>query len=230
MLKSFSLDICDVAVSIADRVLAFMYLYSNKYDSGLTPKQMSAIFETVGFGVPNITALRRIFIKDKRIVQVQKGVWRLKKDKEPGVAALLNIGYRQKKGTLLSSDVYVSANRITELSKVRGAYDFTRLIRFLEEINDNFQHENYLSVIILIRAILDHIPPIFGCLNFAQLTGSHGTKSIKEVFMKLDTSTRKIADMYLHTQIRKKESLPNRVQVNFSNELDVLLAEVLRVS
>ncbi len=46
----------------------------------------------------------------------------------------------------------------------------------------------------------------------------------------LENSSRKIADSYLHTRIRNKESLPNRTQVNFSNDMDVLLSEIIRIS
>ena len=45
----------------------------------------------------------------------------------------------------------------------------------------------------------------------------------------LQNSSRKIADSNLHTLIRGKESLPSQIQVNFSNDVDVLLAEIIRV-
>ena len=45
----------------------------------------------------------------------------------------------------------------------------------------------------------------------------------------LNNSSRKISDSHLHTQIRKKEVLPNSNQVDFTNDLDVLLAEIYRV-
>ena len=45
----------------------------------------------------------------------------------------------------------------------------------------------------------------------------------------LEKSSRKIADSYLHTQIRKNESsLPTETQINFKNDLDVLLQEIER--
>ena len=44
----------------------------------------------------------------------------------------------------------------------------------------------------------------------------------------LDKALRKIADSYLHLPIRRKEILPNQNQVNFSADLDVLLAEIVR--
>ena len=46
----------------------------------------------------------------------------------------------------------------------------------------------------------------------------------------LDKSSRKIADSFLHTQIRKHESaLPTFTQINFKHDLDVLLQEIVRV-
>jgi len=45
----------------------------------------------------------------------------------------------------------------------------------------------------------------------------------------LDKSSRKIADAFLHTHIRNKEVLPNKTQVNFSRDLDVLLGEIVRI-
>jgi len=45
----------------------------------------------------------------------------------------------------------------------------------------------------------------------------------------LENSARRIADAHLHTQIRARETLPTATQVNFSNDLDVLLAEIVRI-
>jgi hypothetical protein len=46
---------------------------------------------------------------------------------------------------------------------------------------------------------------------------------------RLEKAARKIADMHLHGQIRKAETLPAQQQVNFSAEVDVLLGEIVRV-
>ena len=81
----------------------------------------------------------------------------------------------------------------------------------------------------LTRAIIDHVPPIFGCKSFAEVTNNYGgTKSFKEAMANLETSSRKIADHYLHGQIRKSESLPNVTQIDFSNNIDLLLGEIDR--
>jgi len=46
--------------------------------------------------------------------------------------------------------------------------------------------------------------------------------------MQLENSTKQIGNLFLHTQARKAETLPNSTQVDFSSELDVLLSEVIR--
>lgn len=125
-------------------------------------------------------------------------------------------------------DDFVDKLRIKELLDIKSnKLDLRKLIRFCEEINSAYQNENYLSVTFLLRAILDHIPPIFGYSTFDQVCGSYGKKTFKEISTKLNESSRKLADSYLHDLIRKKETLPNKTQVNFSQELDYLLGEIV---
>jgi hypothetical protein len=125
---------------------------------------------------------------------------------------------------------FVNQNRIKELKTIKNDdFDITKLVRFCEELNSAFSLENFLSTAMLVRAIADHIPPIFGKTSFTEVVNNHGSKSFKESMKNLDNSSRKISDAHLHTQIRKKEVLPNSNQVDFSNDLDVLLAEIFRV-
>ena len=58
---------------------------------------------------------------------------------------------------------------------------------------------------------------------------SGGGGSFKSSMANLDNSSRKIADRHLHTHVRKKETLPTLKQVDFSNDLDVLLSEIVRI-
>ena len=45
----------------------------------------------------------------------------------------------------------------------------------------------------------------------------------------LEGASRKIADSFLHVQIRKTEELPTKTQVDFRTSLDMLLQEVVRI-
>ncbi len=126
-------------------------------------------------------------------------------------------------------DQFVHESRITELEQLTHPdLDFRKLIQYCKELNDNYRGGNYLSVPMLGRSILDHVPPVFGCTTFDQVVGNYGGKSFKKSMDHLNKSLRSIADSYLHLQIRKTESLPNAIQVNFSQDMDVLLAEVVR--
>lgn len=125
---------------------------------------------------------------------------------------------------------YVDLNRINELKAIKSPkFDLTKLIALCEELNIAFANSCYLSVAMITRAILDHIPPIFNLGNFSEVANNYGGKSIKHSLQNLQNSFRNIADAYLHQHIRDKETLPNKTQVNFSNDLDVLLAEIVRV-
>lgn len=127
---------------------------------------------------------------------------------------------------------YVDLDRINELCEVTSQqFDLAKLIRLCEELNKCYASECFFSVVMLSRAILDHIPPIFGCKKFSEVANNYkgATKSFKQSMQHLENSSRKIADSHLHVQIRKKESLPNKTQINFSNDLDVLLAEIVRI-
>lgn len=126
---------------------------------------------------------------------------------------------------------YVDLERIKELGAIKSDnFDLVKLIKLCEELNESYANGCYLAVAMLVRAILDHVPPIFECKSFAEVANNFaGSRSFKHSMANLENSSRKIADAHLHGQIRSKETLPNKTQVNFSNDLDVLLAEIVRV-
>jgi len=126
---------------------------------------------------------------------------------------------------------YVNIQRIDELRFINGtSYDLSKLIRMCDELNICYSSGAYFAALMLVRSILDHIPPIFGCRTFSEIANNHnGGKSFKEAMQRLENTSRKIADSYLHSQIRNSESLPNSTQVKFDSELDFLLAEIYRI-
>lgn len=129
------------------------------------------------------------------------------------------------------SAVFVDSIRLEELCKIKNPnFDLTKLIRLCEELNICSKSGGLMASIMLVRAIIDHVPPIFGCSRFADVANQYaGSKSFKDSMLHLDNSSRKIADQHLHCHIRKSETLPTLTQVNFSNDLDVLLAEIVRI-
>jgi hypothetical protein len=117
------------------------------------------------------------------------------------------------------------------LAKLRGTtssiFDFTKLVRFCEELNDAYGRGNYLSCVLLLRAVMNHVPPVFGCRTFAEVAAQSG-KSLKAIFERLEDNARPIADLHTHALIRGKESLPTKHQVEpYKASFEVLIQEVI---
>ena len=127
---------------------------------------------------------------------------------------------------------YVHQSRIKELAAAKPKnLDLTKLVQLCSELNSSLRESNFFSLIVICRAILDHVPPVFGFKNFNEVTNNYaGTTSFKASMERLNNSSRKIADQHLHTPMRSSEVLPTITQVDFSNDLDVLLAEVVRIT
>ncbi len=123
---------------------------------------------------------------------------------------------------------YVSEHRIDMLRTVSSEnFDFSKLVRLCEELNSNHKQGNHYSVIAICRTIINHVPPIFGLENFNMVANNYRAgKSFKKSMNRLNTSCKDIADQHLHSQIRESDSVPTATQVDFSNDLDLLLAEI----
>ena len=124
--------------------------------------------------------------------------------------------------------------RLAELRSLSGCkLDPARLIRICEEINGCYAWGGYMSVALLSRTLINHVPPVFGYKTFSEVANNYGGatsgKSFKKVAAKLDDSARNIGDMIAHETMRPVESLPSIAMIDFSQELDVLLGEVVRL-
>jgi len=105
-------------------------------------------------------------------------------------------------------------------------YDVASLIRICKEINSSYVHGNVLAVVLLMRTVLNHVPPVFGCDTFAQVVAGVG-KSLKESFEHLENGLRKIADFHAHRKIVSVETYPSAAQVEpFKPQFELLLQQV----
>lgn len=126
--------------------------------------------------------------------------------------------------------MYVNETRIAELRAIdQNTFDLRKLVRLCEELNVTSDEGCLYSTGMLVRSILDYAPPIFGKTSFTEVASNYGGKSFKEAMQRLEESARKIADGYLHTRARKKETLPVPQQVNFTAELDLLISEIVNI-
>jgi hypothetical protein len=128
--------------------------------------------------------------------------------------------------------LYVDETRIADLKRLESPdFDLRKLVVLCEELNQCYRAQCYHAVGALNRAVLDHIPPILGKRSFGEIANNYGGggRSFRDSMKHLEESARAIGDNHLHSQIRQQETLPTRVQVNFSQDLDVLLGELIRV-
>jgi hypothetical protein len=126
---------------------------------------------------------------------------------------------------------YVDPSRLEELRAVQSdMWDLKRLVRMCEELNSSYEHGSYIACSMLVRSVVDHVPPIFGFKSFAEVSSNYaGNKSFRASMSHLDRSLRNLADGNLHTHIRQTESLPTETQVRFWADLDRLLEEIVRI-
>src|SRR5471032_3490508 len=127
---------------------------------------------------------------------------------------------------------FVTGARLDALKHIEHPnFDCTRLICLCEELNACAAGRHAHAVILLTRAILDHIPPVFNLKSFAEVAANYGGagRSFKACAERLEQHARKVADRLLHQSMRKSEIAPELKEVAFSQELEAVLAEVCRI-
>jgi len=111
-----------------------------------------------------------------------------------------------------------------------------KLIEHCTSLNNSYKKQNYTTVAILIRGVLDYIPTIFGFANTAQVYSElQGKKTFKDALRQLDQASRNLADDGLHSPARKEETLKvSKLTVdNLQGNLNIVLdatAEQLRTN
>jgi hypothetical protein len=126
---------------------------------------------------------------------------------------------------------FFSPDKISELKNINNwNYDLSKLIRILEEVNICYKYNCYLAVSSLLRMLIDHIPPLFSCKNFAEVVSSYSfSQSDKKIMQHLLWCLKNISDWNLHWQISKKEFLPTKQTIDFKADFDVLLKNIILV-
>ena len=129
---------------------------------------------------------------------------------------------------------YINNIRIKELESITTTqYDLSKLLKICNELNSNWSQHNYYTVGLLLRTIINHVPPLFNPTfsKFDQVASNYsGGDSFKKNMAHLNSSLRTIADSYNHELIREKESSPTETQVDFRQNLDLLLGELVRIN
>jgi hypothetical protein len=134
----------------------------------------------------------------------------------------------------LPKQSYVDPVRLAEIEALPSTkWDFSRLVQLCRELNAAYANGHYITTAAVVRIIMDHVPPLFGFSDFDQLAANYGGpkvhKSFKKSMTHLQQSMRNISDAHIHSPIRPTDALPNATQVDVRGDLDVLLAEVIRI-
>jgi hypothetical protein len=111
---------------------------------------------------------------------------------------------------------------IAAITAQQGAdqFDRSKLLRLIGELNDNYARGNGYAVHALLRAILDHIPPLLGCASFAAVVNNYRWSRTDQGYMRKLLDFKLQADDALHRQISNRADLlglddaPPRAWVN----------------
>lgn len=136
---------------------------------------------------------------------------------------------KRLKKLLTNQKRYIDATTITALETCSDKPP-VKLIEHCKSLNNNYKNQNYTTVAILIRGVLDYIPTIFGFANTVQVYSElKGKKTFKEALKLLDQASRNLADDGLHTPARKDETLKvSQITVdNLLGNLNLVLAETV---
>jgi len=98
--------------------------------------------------------------------------------------------------------------------------DCAKLLQLIDELNDNYARENAYAAHALLRAILDHIPPILGYADFVEVANNYQWPRTDRKYIKRLLDFKLQGDDVLHRQISDKadllgmDDLPPRVWPN----------------
>jgi len=140
-------------------------------------------------------------------------------------SAISDENYLQDVG---QNSAFLNPEVLKELTTIKNKnFDTKKLVKFCEELNDSYSRANYLACALLIRAVMNHIPPIFNVEKFSQVVANSG-KSIKAVLSHLESQARPIADLHTHFLIRAKEQIPTKHQIEpYKPSFEILIQEII---
>jgi len=123
---------------------------------------------------------------------------------------------------------FLDAKVLLQLRAVSKAkLDPCKLVRMCEELNDSYARGNFVASLLLIRAIMNHVPPAFGTSTFAEVVAQSG-RSIKAILARLNDDARPLADLHTHFLMRATDHLPTKNQIEpYKASFEVLMQEVL---
>lgn len=116
---------------------------------------------------------------------------------------------------------YVDTQMVASLSAISDLpHDLTKLLKLISELNENYSRGNGYAAHALLRAILDHIPPIFGFKNFNAVANNYRWSQTDKAYMRKLDEFKLQANDVMHRQLSRTpdrlslDDMPPRVWVN----------------
>jgi hypothetical protein len=166
-----------------------------------------------------------LYIKDD--IKHQREAWYQGKNTLVCHLENIKIDLEQKKIIISGQRIFLDSNLIADFkSLINPQFDPKKLIVYFEELNKNYRAGNVISCILLIRAVLNYVPPVFGQTTFIQVISQCG-RSLKDIFDPLEQGIRKIADLHTHQLISNNETCPTLNQIeSYKPQFEVLVSEI----
>ncbi|MCF8719762.1 hypothetical protein [Nitrospina gracilis] len=123
---------------------------------------------------------------------------------------------------------FINVDVLTQLKAINNPrLDIKKLLKMCEELNDAYGRGNYISAILLLRAIMNHIPSVFNAKTFLEVVANSG-RSVKGILSNLNANSRPISDFHNHILMRPKEQLPTKNQIEpYKASLEILIQEII---
>lgn len=134
---------------------------------------------------------------------------------------------KKLKNLLTNRNNYIETSLIAALQNCSDKPPI-KLLEHCTSINNSYKKQNYTTVAIVIRGVLDYVPTIFGFANTAQVySAPNGKRTFKNALQQLDQASRNLADDGLHSPARKDETLKvSKLTVdNLQGNLAIVLSE-----
>ncbi|MFD8750093.1 hypothetical protein ACFV0O_03785 [Kitasatospora sp. NPDC059577] len=111
-----------------------------------------------------------------------------------------------------------------------SAWSLDKLIQLAHELNSNYAAGNAYSCHTLLRAIIDHVPPLFGATKFEQVVANHSWGRTDKGYVTKLKDFRAQADDVLHRHIEKHPSLITMDDMPPRAPLNTLLKECIELA
>lgn len=129
----------------------------------------------------------------------------------------------------LSVSQYIHQEIIEGFVSKSDVFNYQKLVKVLNELNTNYAVGYVYSASMLIRSILDHIPPLFGYSDFKEVVNNYSWGETDLKYMKKLLDFKNEADDVLHRQISHNSDLITLEDLPTSVRINRLLQECLQI-